>query len=74
MSEETVTVQQKDKTAETADSKSVTVDSFRGYSSLPSEESDTERDMKEARATGGNHQPTQWDLKIQKMEQKKLQT
>ncbi len=42
VSEDTVTVQRRVKTAA---SESVTVDSFRGYPSLPSEKSDTESDM-----------------------------
>jgi len=50
VSEEAVTVQQKVKTAS---SKSVTVDSYRLYPSLPSEDQlDIERDMQEARTAG----------------------
>ena len=41
---------------------------FKGNPSLPSEESDTDPDMEETRATGGNHPLTKLEVLMQKME------
>ena len=46
---------------------------FRGNPSLPSEESDTDPDMEETRATGGNHPLTKLEVLMQKMEWMELQ-
>ena len=41
---------------------------FKGNPSLPCEESDTDPDMEETRATGGNHPLTKLEVLMQKME------
>ena len=46
---------------------------FKGNPSLPSEESDTDPDMEETRATGGNHPLTKLEVLMQKMEWMELQ-
>lgn len=46
---------------------------FKGNPSLPSEESDTDPDMEETRATGGNHPLTKLEVLMQKMEWIELQ-
>ena len=54
---------------------SVTVDSFRLYPRVLSEESDIEPDMEETGATGGNHPLTEFQIQIkrQKLELMKLE-
>ena len=54
---------------------SVTVNSFRGYPSLSSKESDTKSDMEETAATktGGNHPLAEFQIIMQKMGQMELQ-
>ena len=49
------------------------MDSFREYPSLPSEESNTDPDMEETKATGGNHLLTEFQIIIQKMEKIELE-
>ena len=53
----------------------VTVDSFRLYPRVPSKGWDTEPDMEENGATGGNHPLTEFQFQIimQKMEQMELE-
>ena len=46
---------------------------FKGNPSLPSEQSDTDPDMEETRATGGNHPLTKLEVLMQKMEWIELQ-
>ena len=70
VSEETVTVHQRVKSA---DSESETVDSFGLYPTLPSEESDTESDIEETGTTSGSPPPSQFEIVMQKMDQMELQ-
>ena len=47
---------------------SETVDSFRLYPRVSSEESNTKPDTEETGTAGGNHQPPEFEIIMQKME------